>query len=239
MNMRTRIIIAIVVLIALIGGGFWWWNGRAAAATSGQLSSSGTIEAENVLITAEVGGRIKALTVDEGQEVAAGQRLAVIDTALLEAQLDQARAAVGVAEANLAQLTAGSRAEDILAAQAQVDQARALRDGAAKAYANAQKILKNPQELETQVVQARAARDAAQRTLDQVRAGTRAEEQQAADALTQAQASYARTKSNWQYLQDTGKDPIQPKICTETGCKPNKLSDAQRANYSTQFVQAE
>jgi len=273
MNRRTRSIIAIVVLIALASGGFWWWKGPAAAATaSGQLSGSGTIEAEEVLVTSEVGGRIKTLLVDEGQEVAAGQTLAVIDTALLEAQLEQARAAVGVAEANLAQLRAGAREEDVLAVQAQVDQARALRDGATKAYENAQKILKNPQELETQVTQARAARDAAQRTLDQVRAGSRAEDiaaadaalaqaqinvqstrdtlslakttaeaqvQQAADALTQAQASYARTKSNWQYVQDTGNDPVQPKLCTASGCKPNKLSDAQRNNYYTQFVQAE
>ena len=48
-----------------------------------------------MLITAEVGGRIQSLVVDEGQEVAAGQTLALLDTALLEAQLDQARAAVG------------------------------------------------------------------------------------------------------------------------------------------------
>jgi multidrug resistance efflux pump len=273
MNRRTRSIIAIVVLIALAGGGFWWWKGRTALATaSGQLSGSGTIEAEEVLVTSEVDGRIKTLLVDEGQEVAAGQRLAGIDTALLEAQLEQARAAVGVAEANLAQLRAGAREEDVLAAQAQVDQARALRDGAAKAYENAQKILKNPQELETQVAQARAARDAAQRALDQVRAGSRAEDiaaadaalaqaqitaqsthdtlslaktqaeaqvQQVADALTQAQAAYARAKSNWQYVQESGNDPVQPKLCTATGCKPNKLSDAQRNNYYTQFVQAE
>ena len=195
MNMRTRIIIAIVVLIALIGGGFWWWNGRAAAATSGQLSSSGTIEAENVLITAEVGGRIKALTVDEGQEVAAGQRLAVIDTALLEAQLDQARAAVGVAEANLAQLTAGSRAEDIAAAQAQVDQAQAARDGAAQAYQNALKALENPQELDAQVIQAQATRDSAQRALAQVRASSRPEDIASAEAaLAQAHANLQATK---------------------------------------------
>jgi multidrug resistance efflux pump len=275
MNRRARSIIAIVVLIALAGGGFWWWKGRTAMATaSGQLSGSGTIEAEEVLVTSEIGGRIKTLLVDEGREVAAGQTLAVIDTALLEAQLDQARAAVGVAEANLAQLRAGAREEDVLAAQAQVAQARALRDGTAKAYENAQKILKNPQELETQVAQARAARDAAQRTLDQVRAGSRAEDiaaadaalaqaqinvqstrdtlslakttaeaqvQQAADALTQAQARYAQAKNNWERVQGENVDPVNPKTCNQqTGqCKPNKLNDAQRESYYAQFVQAQ
>jgi HlyD family secretion protein len=274
MHNRARIVAPILLLAILGGGGYWWWSQRAeAAATSGQLSGSGTIEAEDVLITAEVGGRIKSL-VDEGQDVAAAQQLAQLDTALLEAQLEQARATVGVAEANLAQLKAGAREEDVLAAQAQVDQARALRDGAARAYENAQNILENPQELETQIEQARAARDAARRALDQVRAGSRAEDiaaadaalaqaqvnvqstrdklsqaktmaeaqmQQAADALTQAQARYAQAKNNWERVQDKSVDPLNPKTCNQqTGqCKDNKLNDAQRESYYTQFVQAE
>ncbi len=275
MHKRARIIVPILLIAALAGGGFWWWNQRTEAANArGALSGSGTIEAEDVLITAEVGGRIRALAVDEGQEVTAGQTLAQLDTALLEAQLDQARAAVGVADANLAQLKAGSREEDVAAAQAQVDQARAARDGAAKAYENTQKILNNPQELDAQVAQARAARDSARRTLDQVRAGSRQEDiaaadaalaqaqlnvqstrdrlslaktqaeaqvQQAALALTQAQAHYAQAKANWEYAQDTGNDPLMPKqIDPRTGEKKSvKLTDAGRANYYTQYVQAE
>ena len=272
MNMRVRGAIVLVLGVALAAGGLWWWMGRAAASGGAALSGSGTIEAEDVAISSEVSGRIKALLADEGHEVAAGAPLVVIDTALLEVQLDQARAAVAVAEANLAQLQAGPREEDVLAAEAQADQARAQRDGAAAAYASAQKILANPQELDTQVAQARAARDAAQRALDQVRAGSRAEDiaaadaalaqaqinvqatrdalslaktraegqaQQAADALTQAQAAYAAAASNWHYAQDTGNDPVQPKVCAATGCKPNKLSDAQRTGYYTQFVRAE
>jgi multidrug resistance efflux pump len=275
MHKRARIIVPILLIAALAGGGFWWWNQRTEAANArGALSGSGTIEAEDVLITAEVGGRIKSLAVEEGQEVTAGQTLAQLDTALLEAQLDQARAAVGVAEANLAQLKAGSREEEIAAAQAQVDQARAARDGAAKAYENTQKILKNPQELDAQVAQARAARDSARRTLEQVRAGSRPEDiaaadaalaqaqvnvqgtrdrlslaktqaeaqvQQAALALTQAQARYAQAKANWEYARDTGNDPLTPKqIDPRTGEKKSvKLTDAGRANYYTQYVQAE
>jgi multidrug resistance efflux pump len=275
MHNRARIVAPILLLAILVGGGYWWWNQQAAAAaTSGALSGSGTIEAEDVLITAEVGGRIKSLAADEGQEVTAGQTLAQLDQALLEAQLDQARAAVGVAEANLAQLKAGSREEDILAAQAQLDQARAVRDGAARAAENAQTILNNPQELDAQVVQARAARDSAKRTLDQVRASSRAEDVTAADAalaqaqvnvqatrdklslaktqaeaqieqaalaLVQAQARYAQAKSNWEVANDTGNDPLTPKQTDpQTGKKKSvKLTDAGRASYYNQFVQAE
>jgi HlyD family secretion protein len=196
MHKRVRIIIPILLLAALAAGGLWWRNQRAEAAdASAKLSGSGTIEAEEVLVTAEVGGRIKSLPTEEGQEVAAGQTLALLDTALLEAQLEQARATVAVAEANLAQLQAGSREEDIAAAQAQVVQARAQRDGAAAAYQHAQEMLDNPQEIEAQVVQAQAARDAARRALDQVRAGSRAEDIAAADAtLAQAQINVQGTR---------------------------------------------
>ena len=108
MHNRAKIIGPILVLALLVGGGYWWWSQRANAAGAGALSGSGTIEAEDVLITSEVAGRVQSLLVDEGQEVTAGQTLAKLDPALLEAQRDQAAAAVAVAEANLALLKACS-----------------------------------------------------------------------------------------------------------------------------------
>ena len=118
MHKRARIVGPILLLALLVGAGYWWWNQRANAAVASTLSGSGTIEAEQVLITSEVAGRVQSLLVDEGQEVTAGQTLAKLDPALLEAQRDQTAAAVAVAEANLALLKAGSRPEDVAAAQA-------------------------------------------------------------------------------------------------------------------------
>ena len=109
MHNRARIIGPILLLALLAGAGYWWWNQRASAANAATLSGSGTIEAEDVLITSEISGRVQSLLVDEGQEVTAGQTLAKLDPALLEAQRDQAAAAVQVAEANLALLKAGTR----------------------------------------------------------------------------------------------------------------------------------
>ena len=274
MHGRARIIAPILVLALIAGGGYYWWNARSATAGAQDLSGSGTIEAEDVVVTSEVAGRVQSLMVDEGQEVQAGQLLLRLDPALLQAQHDQAAAAVGVAEANLALLRAGSRAEDIAAAQAQLDQAQAVRDGAAQAAANAQKALDDPQQLQAQVVAAQAQRDAAQQALNQLRAGTRPEDlaaaeaalqqanagaqatrdqlslaktqaemgvQQAALALTQAQARYAQAQTNWQYVQETGNDPIVPNVTdAKTGKKvANKVSDGQRENYYAQLVQAE
>jgi multidrug resistance efflux pump len=194
MHNRIRFV-APVLLIAIIGGGWWWWSQRTAAADDGTLRGSGTIEAEQVLVTAEITGRVKALFADEGQEVALGAPLAQIDTALLEAQLAQAQATVGIADANLALLKAGARDEELAQAEAAVAQAQAARNGAAQAVENATTTLNDPQELQLQIAQAQAARDAAQAALRKVRAGSRPEDIAAAQAaLEQARATLQSTR---------------------------------------------
>src|SRR5512138_369429 len=195
--MKTKLLIVAAIVLLGVAGGLWWWQTWPANASANQaLELSGVIEARRVPLAAQIGGQIQTVLVEEGQQVRAGQVLAQIDTALLQAQLEQAQAAVGVAEANLAQLKAGTRPEDIAAAQATVDQARAVRDGAAQGYENAVKILKNPQEIDAQVAQARAARDSAQRMLDQLRAGSRPED------IAAAEAALAQARANVQTIRD-------------------------------------
>jgi HlyD family secretion protein len=189
MHNRARIA-APVIIIVLLAASFWWYQQQVAARSDGTLRASGTIEAEQVLVTAEIAGRVRTLSADEGQDVAQGAPLAQLDTALLEAQLEQARATVAVAEANLALLKAGARAEEITAAEAAVAQAQATRDGAQRSVENAAQLLKDPQELNLQIAQAQNARDAAQAALRKLRAGNRSEDIVAADAaLAQAQAN--------------------------------------------------
>lgn len=184
MHERARIAIPIILVLALIGGGSWWWNQQSAtAAQQGPLTASGTIESEQVLVTAEIAGRIRELPASEGQVVVSGETLAQLDTALLEAQLAQARAGLALAEAQLALLRAGARPEEVALAAAQVEQAQALRNGAFTSLENAKRMLSNPQELNIQIVQAQAARDAARQELVKLRAGTRPEDLQAVQAL--------------------------------------------------------
>lgn len=186
MPKRLRIILPIVLLMALSYGGYTWWGQTQDAGAGDALTASGTVESEQVLITAEIAGRVKSLGVDEGQQVSDGQPLAQLDTALLEAQLAQAKAAESVADANLALLKAGPRPEDLASAEAEVRRAQAARDGAAVAAENASAIAANPQELSIQIAQAQAARDAARRALEKLRAGSRPED------IAQAQAAAAQ-----------------------------------------------
>lgn len=91
----------------------------------GTLRVSGHVEATEVQVAAEVGGRITELRVDEGDRVSAGDVIARLDTRDTELQIQRLRAERAAADAQLRLLQAGSRPEDIAQAQAQVDAAAA------------------------------------------------------------------------------------------------------------------
>jgi HlyD family secretion protein len=91
----------------------------------GPVRASGYVEATEVRVAPEVGGRVLALHVAEGDRVAAGAVIAQLDTADLAIALRRALAERDQAAAQLRLLQAGSRAEDIRHAQAQVESARA------------------------------------------------------------------------------------------------------------------
>jgi len=63
--------------------------------------------------------------------------------------------------------------------------------------------------------------------------------QQRVNDLTKAQAEYATAKRNWDYVQETGKDP-NAVIDPTTGKKAHlKLDDRQKQQYRDAYVQAE
>ena len=86
---------------------------------------SGHVEATEVLVSAEVGGRLIDLQVAEGDRVAAGDVVAHVDTRDVELQIGRARAERAAADAQVRQLQAGARPQDIRQAEAQVDAATA------------------------------------------------------------------------------------------------------------------
>lgn len=133
----------------------------------GPIQASGFIEAEEVAIAPELGGRVVELLVEEGDEVEAGQVLVRLDGTLLEAKIAAAQAALEVAQAQLAQVRAGARAEKVRQAEAQLAQAEAVRDGAYQAWQDAIALRDNPQELDAQIAQARAQVTVAEAALAQ------------------------------------------------------------------------
>ena len=86
---------------------------------------SGYVEATEVRVAAEVGGRLIEVKVAEGDKVNAGDLIARVDTSDTDLALRRAGAEREQAEAQLALLRAGSRQEDIRQAAAQVESAQA------------------------------------------------------------------------------------------------------------------
>jgi HlyD family secretion protein len=82
--------------------------------------ATGYVEATEVRVSAQVGGRILELKVAEGDRVKTGDVIARLDTADAELALRRATADRDQADAQLALLRAGSRVEDVRQAQAQL-----------------------------------------------------------------------------------------------------------------------
>jgi HlyD family secretion protein len=130
---RTRVVAIIVVLAALSAASWYWLSLRGNGALEA-LSTSGTIEATEVPLAAEVPGKVTEVLVQEGQKVAAGAEVVRLDATSLEIQLEQTNAAVMLAEARLAEARAGARLEQVRQVEETARQAAAAFDGAKKNY---------------------------------------------------------------------------------------------------------
>jgi RND family efflux transporter MFP subunit len=133
---------------------------------SASLTYTGTVEPKaQVALVPKTGGRVTRLLVDVGSEVKAGDLIAELDHLAIDAQVQQAEAALAAAQARLAALQRGARPEQIAAARAQVEMARA-QQAAAQAQLEAVRA-----QQEAAAANAAAARVRA----EQVKAGPRRE----------------------------------------------------------------
>lgn len=133
------------------------------AAQPGPLRASGILEARTLLVSSDLGGRVVAIEVAEGDAVATGQPLLALDDSLLRPRLAQVDAAVAAARAQLDLLQAGARPEEIALAEARLAQARAAAAAARQAWDDARLLRDNPQEMDVQILDAQTALAKAQR----------------------------------------------------------------------------
>jgi HlyD family secretion protein len=104
--------IAIVALLASAYGGYRLYLARQ------PYEWSGTVEARMIQVGSRAGGRVKEVLVKEGDAVAAGQPLVILETGDIEAQRLGAQGALDQAQANLDKLEKGARPEEIEQAKA-------------------------------------------------------------------------------------------------------------------------
>lgn len=156
-----------------------------------ELSTTGVVEADLVDVAPRMVGRIKSLTVREGDMVSAGQTIALLEAADLTSQVDEARAAVLASEADL------SRAQAAVTAQrkqstASIGRAEAGVNAAESQLADLQSGARSQEieQAEQNVEQARAQMDRARSDFD------RAEKLLAKGAIPAQQRDAAKTSSD-------------------------------------------
>jgi RND family efflux transporter MFP subunit len=235
-----------------------------AAANTGTIdaavSATGSVEAQaQADLRFAADGTVTEILVKPGQQVQAGQPLARLDATDLQLAVEQAQADLKQAQADYQQLMDKASPQEISAAQARVAQAQGQYQqaagsvtradiAAARAQLDAAKAkLASLQAGHTGASDADLSLQSAQNQLaakrDQLsleKANAQNALQQRVNDLTKAQAAYSTAQQNWQYVQDTGRDPITPSTTNAQGAsKPNRLNDAQRQQYYQAFVQAE
>lgn len=157
------------------------------------LVYSGNVQARSqVNVVPKITGRVERLYVDIGDEVRQGEVIAELDRAALDAQVQQAEAAVSVGQARLSQVQAGSKAEDIEAAAAAVRSAEARLDQA-RSGARVEEI-----------AAARAQVGQAQSRVDALIAGPKPDDAAGLDAaIDQSRASIDQTRAQLAAAQAT------------------------------------
>ena len=172
----------------VIGLGVWaGWHFQPQDLPDGFAAGNGRIEAVEIDIAARTAGRIREILVNEGDFVRAGQVLAKMDTAVLEAQLREAeaqlqRALIGI---ETAQSLVTQREAERQAAEAFIAQRKAELDAAQKRLARTRELASKNAASEAQLDDDRAAAAAA-------KAAVGAAEAQAAAA----QAAIGRARSD-------------------------------------------
>ena len=126
MSARNRFFVLLGVIF-LIAAAYYFFS----TDHSRDMVLIGTVDANQVIVSAQVEGRIQKLLVDEGTPVKAGDLIAVLDPSELQAQEAAAKATIASLEHKVAEMehteasTSGSTTSDVANAEAKLSSAKA------------------------------------------------------------------------------------------------------------------
>jgi HlyD family secretion protein len=198
--------LAVLAMLPLLVAFRWPWQ---TIGDAGRIELSGTVEAREVDLAFQVGGRIARLQVDEGDAVQIDQRVATLDAGDYQLALRNATAQMEAAQAVLAALRAGTRAQELGVAEAKLNQAQADLDYARAEFGRVAELVPKKLAAENQLDQARqrqnvalAGVEQARQTLALLREGPRREDiDQAAATLRARQAAVETAQRQLNYTE--------------------------------------
>ncbi len=191
---RKRWLAGIALLVTVIATLGFFWPFRQ---SGNDLRLPGVVEIQEVRLGSKVGGRVARVSVNEGDLLAAGKELVVIEMPEMEAQREQWAARVAAAEADLAKARNGPRPEELRQADSDLEAAEADLRLASEEFSRVERLYRTSASARAEFDTARATRNRAQgrygmakARLDLLRAGTRQEE----IAMAQARLAEMRGK---------------------------------------------
>lgn len=139
-------ILVVLLVLATVGGAIWYFFIRTPPAPKNLIKLSGRIEGDDTVVATKIPGRIREIQVREGDQVKAGQVIALIDDEQVRAReeqeqskVQQAEARVLAAQQQIAVLNAQLEESNIGVDQARMDaQGRVSQAEAQVAHAEAQ-----------------------------------------------------------------------------------------------------
>ena len=204
-------VIWLLVVVVAAGAGYYFYQSYREGGRNGNahlVSGNGRLEATEVSIATKLAGRIETIMVNEGDFVTEGQKLALMQTNVLEAQLEQAKAQrrqAVTAEAS-AKAMVEVRVSELEAAKAGVLQKESTLDGARKRYERSKRLSQADaaskqqyEDDETSFLAAKAELAAAQAGVKQAEAAisaAKAEADGAAASIQAADADIARIQAD-------------------------------------------
>ena len=172
---RFKILGSVLAVAGIVGGGYWLLT------RNHETTDDAFIEADVIELAPQVGGPVVALHITDNQWVEAGQPLLEIDPRDYQVAVDQARAAVAMAQADL-DVTKASSGASLDAANHAVTESQKLVDEAARTS-------------EAQAADAQRAQLDVKR-YDELLKSTFASRQRYEQALADARSSQAKWKAN-------------------------------------------
>lgn len=202
MSARNRVFIILGVL--LVGSLIWY---LATTPRSTDLQLIGTVDANEVIVSSKIPGRIQTLTVEEGQNVTQGQLIAVIESQDLQAALKAAedtaaseRWKVNSTE-DTEQQNRGETSSAVVSAEAQVKSAEAALAQAQAQYEHQQADTSRAVTLAQQGIDSTQMRDEMVTALQAAKAAVDA----ARDNVAAAQANLRQARAHELLTQATAR----------------------------------
>lgn len=253
---QRRVLFLLLGSLALLvlGAGYWWWHGykgkiKYISLPAGRgsiidaINAAGMVEAvKSTGLDFKSGGVIKEVFVETGDYVKAGQLLASLDPADLEAQVAQARASLESAQAKLQLLKSEPLNTDVIQAETNVAQAQITYQSSEESLKRNQALFDSGSLTQADLNSSISSRDTAavklrqvQAALEALKSGSRPEDITAAQAqVDSARAQLQIAQNNLESAQlQAPWDGVISAIQSEVG---HRISSGSSDSSSTGYI---